>query len=366
MRRPAKRPGLPWHSPSMYPTHARQSQQVSSSAGPAGLRNTASAIQHRLHYGQVIVPSGPAQRRRYDPYLAPNGNSLEFALVPAERGVARSTGSSGQPLNSRVEVPLLRQEDGERAAVDDSIYSPGTSPANAGVPHTSALSLSRLSPSSPPFPGSHLNAPTTAALQAASANAAEPDAEWADFCRVWLLTQRRCAEFVLSLEYDNGGAPGPFDGMLMQDPRSHGDAAGGREPHRLSISGLFTGDPSFATARVVRNSATAFVATGLDLRVSPGHAAPPQPSHSSSSQLVVHATPPHLRPTKLPRPISCPNCGRTPTTADLGEWRTGTVTRGMICSACGQYEKRKGVPRPPELENKRRNGNGNRVYGPKK
>nr|GAT56419.1 predicted protein [Mycena chlorophos] len=355
----------------MYPTDARQSQQVSSSAGPAGLRNTASAVRHHLHYGQVIVPSGPAQRRRHDPYLAPNGNSLEFALVPAERGIARSAGSSGQPLSSRVEVPPLRQEDGESAEVDGSIYSPGTRPANAGyhvVPQTSAFSLSRLSPFSPPFPSSHLNAPTTAVLHVASANAAEPDDEWADFCRVWLLTQRRCAEFVLSLEYDNGGAPGPLEGMPMHDTRFHVDAAGG-EPHRLSISGLFTGNPSFATARVVRDSATAFVASGLDLRVSPGPAAPPQlsqSSSSSSSQLVAHGTPPHLRPTKLPRPTSCPNCGRTPTTADLGEWRTGTVTRGMICSACGQYEKRKGVPRPRELENKRRNGNGNRVYGSKK
>nr|GAT55725.1 predicted protein [Mycena chlorophos] len=71
-------------------------------------------------------------------------------------------------------------------------------------------------------------------------------------------------------------------------------------------------------------------------------------------------------PRRLDPRLQCPSCGRTPTPGDLGEWRTGLVSRMMVCSACGQYERRTGRVRPPYLESKRRKGNGQRDYNKKR
>ncbi|KAJ7056464.1 hypothetical protein C8F01DRAFT_370344 [Mycena amicta] len=45
---------------------------------------------------------------------------------------------------------------------------------------------------------------------------------------------------------------------------------------------------------------------------------------------------------------ACPNCRNAD--PGVGQWRFGEVSQKMVCSACGLYERRKGIRRPPELE----------------
>ncbi|KAJ7059087.1 hypothetical protein C8F01DRAFT_272658 [Mycena amicta] len=116
------------------------------------------------------------------------------------------------------------------------------------------------------------------------------------------------------------------------------------QPHH-STTLSFVGGSSGVTAGMLASSASSLAANlagAVDPALAANHPVPAPPP-------VV----PRGRST-ICRTGKCANCS----VEDTSQWRYGSVTNGMLCSACGQYEQKHKRARPSELWGRRRRGRG--------
>ncbi|KAF7319663.1 GATA-type domain-containing protein [Mycena chlorophos] len=130
---------------------------------------------------------------------------------------------------------------------------------------------------------------------------------------------------------------------------------------------VYSGDPSL----VVDSRAAGHVVVGLAAGTGAFNAPLPPPpilppnTHMPSMPMPMPNANHHayggqnVVPAHAAHPVGreqCPHCGAGPDGYTTWQWRYGSVSDQLLCSACGQYEGRTGHKRPLKNATKRRGG----------